>query len=207
MGEAWQLIHSAGGQLHGSWQSASGPLARFARCCTPYPGAVAPSLKVPQKTLGPRACSAEFGESSPAPASNLGFFSKPSTAPVRRATDQGSRSLPRRPDFSHLPRILPPIHPICTVLCVPRSNLFRCQSHWDASLFDDSLLSVFLDLRHVAPLFILIQRSLRPPQLSSTTFSAAVAFAFAVDTAHPPYPSTVRASCLGFTLTSTALPR
>lgn len=187
-----------------------------------YPGtlgtAVAPLLsRLPQKTLGPRAPSSSqrrralFGSlaSQPSPAQLpppkpcLGFFSQPSSAPVRRATDQRQQIPPTPSRISRQPLILPPINPICAGLRVPWSIAFPCQSHRDASLLDDSFLSVLLDLRHVAPLFILVRGSWtllpRPPS---------IAFVFAVEarsTASTQTLPTARASCLGFTLTSTAL--
>lgn len=45
------------------------------------------------------------------PPPNLGFFSQPSSAPVRRATDPRQQIPPTPSRISHLPLILPPVNP------------------------------------------------------------------------------------------------
>lgn len=213
--QAWQVHPPSWRPAVSSWQTASGrPCSIFTPLHVPrYPRYYGTMLKaspgrrsdhVPllQGLWGVQPAS----QPVQLPPPNLGFFSQPSSAPVRRATDPRQQIPPIPSRISGLPRILPPIHLICTGLRVPRSILFRCQSHRDASLFDESLLSVLLDPRHVAPLFILVRGSLRLlPRPSSIAFAFAVEARSSASTHQP--PSTARASCLGFTRTSTALPR
>lgn len=154
--------------------------------------------------------SRSLGESSqPAsqlPPPNLGFFSQPSSAPVRRATDPRQQIPPIPSRISRLPRILSPIVLICVGLRVPRSIPFRCQSHRDASSFDEPLLSVLLDPRHVAPLFILVSRKLEAATVAPFFHRLRLGCRSSIQCIHPTTSNS--ASLLSrFTRTSTALPR
>ena len=206
-----KFTHSAGDQLHRAGRLHPATACTKVPQVLPYPC----SRRFPRRRSDHMPLAqvkrrrAFFGESSqPAqlPPPNLGFFfSTLIRTHVRRATDPRQQIPPIPPEFAALPRILPPILLICIGLRVPRSIPFRCQSHRDASLFDESLLSVLLDLRHVAPLFILVRGSLRLlPRPSSIAFAFAVEARSSASTQPPP---TARAACLGLTRTSTALPR